>query len=231
MRMKRIIVFHIFIFAFIGCTVKQVSKFPVQGKEQYDQAIANYTRALEINPNDAEAYYKRGSAYMNKEFFDRAIYSNKEGSPIIVRSSIQFDRAISDFNKALEINPRYAEVYLNRGAAYAAKGFYDQAISDYNKALQINPRDNNAYCNRGLAHREKGEFDQAISDFNKALEINPMDAWAYYDKGGVCETIGRVREAVEAYKACIQYASPDFPTPYIKHARRMIKILGGLEGR
>ncbi|MCK5486751.1 MAG: tetratricopeptide repeat protein, partial [Desulfobacterales bacterium] len=46
----------------------------------------------------------------------------------------QYDKAISDYNKAIEINPKDAEAYYNRGYAYGEKGEYDKAISDYTKA-------------------------------------------------------------------------------------------------
>jgi tetratricopeptide (TPR) repeat protein len=83
----------------------------------------------------------------------------------------QYDEAISNYNKALEINPRYASAYYNRGIAYGEKGQYNEEISDYNKALEINPKSADAYCNRGIAYGKKGEYDKAISDFTKAMEI------------------------------------------------------------
>jgi len=59
----------------------------------------------------------------------------------------QYDQAISDFNKAIEINPRYEKAYNNRGIVYRLEGQYDQAISDFNKAIEINPTDAQAYNN------------------------------------------------------------------------------------
>lgn len=52
----------------------------------------------------------------------------------------QYNLAVSEFTKAIKINPRLAEACYNRGGAYAKKGEYDQAISDYTKALEINSR-------------------------------------------------------------------------------------------
>ena len=81
--------------------------------------------------------------------------------------------------KAIEINPRDADAYLNRGFAYGNKGLYDKAISDFSKATEINPRYAEAYNNRGFTYYKKGQHDKAISDYSKALEINPRHGRAY----------------------------------------------------
>ncbi len=80
--------------------------------------------------NNAEFYYNRGI-----DRFERGDY----------------DKAISDYSKAIEINPRFAMAYANRGGAYLNKGLYDQAISDSNKAIELNPKLAMAYNNRGGA--------------------------------------------------------------------------------
>ena len=93
------------------------------------------------------------------------------------------DRAISDYTKAIEINPRYAEAYCLRGATYTKKGEYDRAISDLTEALKINPRYAEPYYFRGVAYGKKGEYDKAVSDFNKALVENTRYAKAFYGRG------------------------------------------------
>jgi tetratricopeptide (TPR) repeat protein len=116
----------------------------------------------------------------------------------------QYDQAISDCTKALEINPRYAKAYNNRGIAYEMKGQYDQAISDYTKALEINPRAAETYYNRGNAYYKKGQYDRAISDFNKALEINPKYAEAYNNRGYVYNRKGQNDQAISDYSKAIE---------------------------
>jgi tetratricopeptide (TPR) repeat protein len=102
-----------------------------------------------------------------------------------------FDRAIADFTKAIEINPKDADAYKNRGYAYDAKGDFDRAIADFTKAIEINPKDADAYNNRGSVYETKGDFDRAIADFMKAIEIDPKDADAYINRCWLRATANR----------------------------------------
>jgi Flp pilus assembly protein TadD len=70
---------------------------------QYDQAIAYFDKAIEINPRGAEAFGSRGFAYVAKD---------------------RYDKAISDFNKAFELNAGGAELYNSRGVAFHHKGHF-----------------------------------------------------------------------------------------------------------
>ena len=97
--------------------------------------------------------------------------------------SNQYEEAIMAYTRALNINPRFVEVYNNRGNAWADKGDLDRAITDYNMALEINPRHAKAYYNRGNAWADKGNLDSAIADYNMALAMNPRDAEAYNSRG------------------------------------------------
>ncbi len=114
------------------------------------------------SPRKARPYSNRGNAYLARGYFDKAI---------------------ADYNKAIEINPDFIVAYNNRGIAYMQKGNFGQAIADYNKALEINPNYVFAYNYRGLTYIKKGNLDQAISDFSEAIRIKPDYAEAYYFRG------------------------------------------------
>ena len=73
------------------------------------EAIKDYDEAIRLNPQSAEAYYKRGFFYQNLG---------------------QGERAIEDFDKAIRIDPQFAKAYSNRAHAYLNKGHYGQAIAD-----------------------------------------------------------------------------------------------------
>ena len=81
------------------------------------------------------------------------------------------DLAISDFTKAIEMNPRFANAYYYRGMAYSRKKEYDQSIADYTKAIEINPRLAVAYAERALIYYVKKEYDKAWEDAHKAESL------------------------------------------------------------
>jgi TonB family protein len=84
----------------------------------------------------------------------------------------EYDSAVNDYNKAIELNPKDAVAYLNRGRAYHSKTNYDLAIADFAKAIEINPKDLSAYLNRGDAFEKKGNPQQALGDYKKVVEID-----------------------------------------------------------
>ncbi len=128
--------------------VQKGNTYYEQGK--YDQAIADYTEAIDINPHFAKAYDNRGAAYAQK--------GNLSG-------------AISDFTMAIANNPNDAEAYNNRGRAYAKLGNYVQAVSDYSKAIKINPNYGKAYNNRARVFYDIKKYTRAWADVQKAEEL------------------------------------------------------------
>ena len=91
------------------------------------QAMFDFNKAIEINPDDTNAYTDRGVIYAEQG---------------------DLTQAISDFNKAIAINPKNEKAYCNRGIAYYQQGNPPQALLDYNKAIEINPNYSEAYDNR-----------------------------------------------------------------------------------
>jgi len=126
----------------------------------------------------------------------------------------QYDEAISDYNKALQINPKLAEAYCARGRTYLLKGEYEQAMSDLNKAIEMNPRLAEAYYNRGDAYGSKGQFDEALSDFNKALEINPKLTKAHFNRGIAYLHKGQYGNAISDFSKTLEM-NPKLAEAYI----------------
>ena len=96
---------------------------------------------------------------------------------------LQFDSAISEFSKAIELNPDVTLCYFGRGQAYMAKNRMDKAIPDFSKTIELFSTYADAYVMRGIAYSILGQSEDAMKDFNKAIEINPEYADAYYYRG------------------------------------------------
>src|SRR4029077_3859455 len=85
----------------------------------------------------------------------------------------QLDEAVVQYQKALEIDPNYAEAHNNLGAALFQKGQLDEAVVEYQKALEIDPNFVEAHSNLGAALFQKGQRDEGIAQFQEALRLKP----------------------------------------------------------
>lgn len=84
-------------------------------------------------------------------------------------------KAVEEFQKAIAINPNYADAYHNLANTYEQMGQLDPAIENYRKALEINPQLWQSYQNLAAIYFNAGQFDLAVDNMKKALEINPTD--------------------------------------------------------
>ena len=87
------------------------------------------------------------------------------------------------YNKAIELNPKYAEAYNYRGIAYFDKKYYEMALSDYNNAIALNHNYFKPYNNRGNYYFVKKEYALAIKDYDMAITLSPKDARPYINRG------------------------------------------------
>ena len=101
-----------------------------------------------------------------------------------------WDGAIADFSKAIELNPTFADNYQMRGTAKRDKGDLDGAIADFTKAIDLNPQDYNNYFNRGVSKQDKNDVDGAIADFSKVIELAPKHSYAYNARGNAKKAKG-----------------------------------------
>ena len=95
------------------------------------------------------------------------------------RKKGDLDGAINDYNHTIELDPKYAIAYANRGNARDEKGNLDGAIADYTRAIQLNPKFTGAYNNRAETHAKKKQYDAAIKDTEKAIELDPKNGDYY----------------------------------------------------
>jgi len=114
-------------------------------------SISDFTKAIELNTNNFEAYYNRG---LSKDKLQN------------------YSGAISDYSTAIKLNPNFEDAYYNRGNVKAKKlNDFKGAIADYDKVIGLNPNDREAFGNRGLSKIKLGQKEAGCSDLNKANEL------------------------------------------------------------
>jgi len=130
---------------------------------KFENVITLLTEEVLKKQKDAELYVWRGNAWYNKT---------------------DYNKAITDYTNAIEINSDYELAFYNRGLAYVAIKEYDKAIVDYSIIIKLDSDYKDIYYNdRGIAWKAKKEYNKAIADYTKAIEINPEFANAYYNRG------------------------------------------------
>ena len=116
----------------------------------------------------------------------------------------EYDTAIADFTKAIELNPDDHEAYNNRGSVYAKLEKYDTAIADFTKAIELNPDDHEVYNNRGNAYADLKKYDTAIADYTTAIELKPDDHKAYYNRGFAYYSLKKYDTAIADFNKSIE---------------------------
>lgn len=156
-------------------------------RKLYDKAIAHYTDAIIINPEWVEAHFNRGRAYLlQTESFNR-IHLNQRTD---FKKNDILQIAIKDFNKTIELVPRHAGAYCNRGRAhhlYFQEKSFRCAIKDYNTAIDLNPEIPNAYCNRAEAQLHLSKWEEAQRDFDSAKEMGMDIIESFHNDYTNCE--------------------------------------------
>jgi tetratricopeptide (TPR) repeat protein len=134
-----------------------------------------------------------------------------------------YDKAIEDYNRAIQINSGDAYAYSNRGNTYYYLQQYDEALADHNRALQLNPNFSNAYLNRGNVYRDLNRNVEALEDYNRTLKIDPTDAQAYNNRGALYERLEHYEEALGDFAKAIRL-DPNNAKFYSNRAKTYIEL-------
>jgi tetratricopeptide (TPR) repeat protein len=123
-----------------------------------DQAVAAFTKALKCPQMTSylltDLHCDRGRLYARQK---------------------NYAAALSDYNRAIEVQPFQSYIYAERGSIHLSLKQYEQALADFAKAVELRPDAAYLYKLRGLAHFRLQHYEQALADFAKALELRPDD--------------------------------------------------------
>lgn len=141
-------------------------------------AIAQYSKALQIDPDNSNARLNRAN-----NFFDISRYEN----------------AIKDYDIVLAANPGYSPGFNKRGMCYYFLKQPDKALADYNTAISLDPKQQYALSNLGNLYLDRKEYATAAGFFQRSVEVDPQ-----YADGLI--GLARVYTAQRNYNTAIQYA-------------------------
>lgn len=164
-------------------------------KGDTEGAIADFNKAIEMNPRMTEAHLNRGKARRAKGNLDGAIadyetaieldsrmtFNNRDitqayaNRGFIRANQFDLEGAIADFDKAIQVSPSDADSYIKRAEARLIRGDLQDAVTDFDRGIALNPRSNAAslaYAGLGFTHLLQGNEDEARKDFEQSLKLN-----------------------------------------------------------
>ncbi len=212
-----------------GCQPKEVvsAKVYIQNND-WDKALEQLQQAVELYPENAEAWYLLGEAQGEKgnyeemtKAFDKSISVDPKFEPNIKQTREKFwvktynagvnafnkqdmDAAMKAFKEATIIMPDRVDAYRNLAVAYANKDMIDEAISTLKTAIELDPEDVGTMVNLGTIYYQAGKYEEAIDVFNKALEKDPSNGQAIKVLAFAYDQIGQSEKALESYDKALQ---------------------------
>ena len=180
-------------------------------KADYDDAIADFTLVLNLNPNYTQAYFNRGLAYSRKGEYNLAISDYDKAIELNSSNPVYFfqrgyanivqdnKKAIEDYTRAINLDPKYINAYVERSFLYGLNGKYSKAISDANVAIKLNPKNPIPYRIRGDWNLKLANYDNALKDYNKAIILEPDFGPTYAARGEVYQLKKLNAKAIEDF--------------------------------
>jgi tetratricopeptide (TPR) repeat protein len=190
--------------------------------KDFRNADADLTAAINLETNDADAYNIRSLARANLRDLDAALadcntaikVSEKFPSSASYRNRAivktlrqEYESALDDASRAVELGPREPTAYACRGRVQSALKDYRGALADFNRAIELNPKDPSAYSSRAAASILLNEFSNGSADLEKALELDPKNANAFLFRGVLeAKRGGRDEAALADFQHAVELA-------------------------
>ena len=187
---------------------------------EYDKAIIEFEKSIELDENHTESYYYLGQCYLQKGIIE---YNNKNifKAYSLYRKANKFaEQVISQYEKLIEDNPEDLNSYLRLGYIYETRSIvpfineYDEALEYYLKALAldaVSESKNKAiyvYLNTraGSIYYQMKDYSQAIEYLERATKMSSQNVEAYYYLGLSYDKIGETEKAREFLSRVLELA-------------------------
>lgn len=176
---------------------------PAQSPRQLSPAEAFFQAGLKCEADDHDCKISNFTKAINLEFSSVAVFKNR-GSSYLAKS--EFEKAIADFTKCIEIDPNDATGFKLRGKAYLAQRNPEsltKALADFSSAAELEPRDVEALNLLGTVALRQGIYEKAIERFDRVISIDPNNADGYSNRSEVFRITGKIDLAIDAVSRSI----------------------------
>jgi len=199
--------------------------------QNYEAAIEDYTRLLQLNPNESQAYWHRCLAWVELGNYQESIkdctqylklrpdfiqgYISRAG---LFKDTGNLQRAIDDCTHAISIGSDWDNIaYSLRGECYGLLENYQAALQDFNQSIRLAPEEIESYQKRGFIHQELKKYHEAIEDLTKVLQRNSESSelvHCYHLRAGCHQSLRDWEEAIRDYTEVIR-RDPTYYHAYI----------------
>jgi tetratricopeptide (TPR) repeat protein len=195
--------------------------------KRYDEALADLSDAIRLRADDPYAYWLRSGLYERMDRHREAIDDLTRGlaaKPGALARKLyaarganylklgEFEQAVSDLTKAVELGEATASTYFRRGRGYMELTRYKEAITDFSSALDRDPDQYDSRLDRGWVYGCLGEFQKSIQDLSQLLSKDPTDLWARSLRGWASAEASDSKSA----RADLEYAAEHgFKSPWL----------------
>ena len=188
----------------------------LSGKDQIDQRFEAYRKALELQPDCAEARTNLAATLLEMGKLNESLAEYRRSLALApdnadTRCGLgnvlfhlgRFDEAVAELRVALSLRPSFYEAHNTLGNIWHARGDFAQATLAHRTALSLRPDSADAHFNLGLALERDGQFDDAIDVSRKGVSLAPQRPEMHYQLGVALYKRGRLQEAGVSYRQAI----------------------------
>jgi tetratricopeptide (TPR) repeat protein len=173
-------------------------------KGDLENSLADFNKAIELNPklstaSDNRARVEQVKGEQNGKMAQVYTHLGQQ-----CREGNNLDGAMSYYNKAIELDPKFAVAYSGRGIVKKSRGDLDGALADFNEAIELKEDLPVTHMRRAAVKEAKGDSEGALSDYNRAIELKPDSAMAHNNRGELRRKKGDADGALEDYNRAIE---------------------------
>jgi Flp pilus assembly protein TadD len=196
---------------------------------RFEEAAAHYRRALEIDPEDADAHNNLGAALADLKHLDEAVDCYQSAIRLrpdfpdahynlgnALNELMRFDEAAASYREALRLRPDFFQAHYNLGNALHRAGRFDEAAVHFREALRLRPDSIPARNNLGLSLADAGHFAEALNHYDEALRLDPNAAEVHRNRSLVWLLQGDWERGLREFEwrwRCPELVPPKLPRP------------------